>query len=480
MRKEVKRIIKIVASIIVAFSLLCTHRYNITAAEGVECTSSDSILITKADTSYVVKVIDSTSFSGDVEWEYAKYNTSGIIIESGTVSDTINLSYDEYIVAAPVSGSGTFNDSTVNAVLRENIPLYKQIDMSDSTMYTVTNSSEYSVYMEYNGTTTLEYMTGELWKTLSPNSDMLTIESGKSIKLIRDTADGYVRLYCLSGNDIGISSEVAVCGNLELDMYEKHYSIKNTGSGTVYFKNVETVNMSEYPYYQVYDKDDNIVASSSGLLLGELAQGNYMRIQDPDTNENAGEKINISYIYDGVNDIDVTTYRNQKQTSVMVNYHYYEQELSFSSMMEGGYTYNTLLSEETEISEPEDVYGSFLVREQKDSKGRAYANKWYVYDSRTGDYYKETEVVAQSFELRDEPQFYNKLMELYEDTGEIHIFFECVTAPITKSDNYELVKDVQYTLGEGMWKVEGDNCKYSGNSVFYIDGTSGNYELTLQ
>lgn len=50
---------------------------------------------------------------------------------------------------------------------------------------------------------------------------------------------------------------------------------------------------------------------------------------------------------------------------------------------------------------------------------------------------------------------------------------------ITESGIYRLDSEMEYTLGNGKWTIEGDSTVYNGGVRFYIE-QSGDYELTLQ
>ena len=46
-------------------------------------------------------------------------------------------------------------------------------------------------------------------------------------------------------------------------------------------------------------------------------------------------------------------------------------------------------------------------------------------------------------------------------------------------ENVSLMTEYEYSLGEGIWQVEGDTTSYNGNNSFYV-GVEGEYTFVQQ
>ncbi len=475
MRNRINRGLKIILAVVMLLFVV-----NVNLVEGAityTCTAEDSILITNISTGYTVPSISTDNINGEYEWEYVLYNSDGSVYSYGTISGNIYIEKEKTLVISPCQGEGTFeyNGTSLNVTFRTGIPLYDSGNWVANSIHVFSNNSIYPMRIEYDGIYAIEYYiydsSGEYIK--SSTEFPVDISSGNEVMVFTgpSTTDEF-EIYALYVNEISQNSESFQRNTLEFDMNGLEYVIENNGNNRVYFMGDSISGVS----YTLYDANGNaaVTASNSSTFITELKAGERV-----DFSSVSGKAINLSYIYSDEDSVLVTTYRSGGYKHVEVNLHFKQEDLSFNGMIGNNIYPYSLIIDRTKQSEPEDM-GSFYLSSVIDKTGMAYVNKWYVYDVTTGTYYPNTMVEETDFNIRDKSIFYNKLMELYGGTAEFHIWVECSTKPIVSSNSYDLVKDIEYTFGSGLWTVVGDDCQYAGGMAFYLDASSGSYTLTSQ
>lgn len=475
MRNRINSGLKIIMAVVMLVSMV--HTNSVEGATIYNCTAEDSILITNVSTGYATPCISTDDVNGEYEWKYVLYNSDGSVYLYGTISGKTYIDKEKTLVISPSQGVGIFEygGTDLEVTVRKAVPLYKSCSLDADSIYTFSNNSNYPMKIEYDGIYTIEYYiydsTGERIK--SSREFPVYISSGNEAEFLTGayTTDEF-EIYALNINEISQKSESTQKETLELDMNGLKYVIENNGNNRVYFSSGSISGIS----YDLYDSNGNVAvtASNSSVFITELDAGEYV-----DFSSTSGTTINLTYTYTGEDPILVTTYRSSSSWSISVNLHFKQEDLCFNGT-NGNNRYRYVLETvSTKLSESEDK-GSFNLTSVTDKTGMAYVNKWYVYDTTTGTYYANTVVSETDFNIRNKTIFYNKLMELYGDTTEFHVWVECATNPIVSSNSYELVKDIEYTFGSGSWAVAGDNCQYAGGMAFYLDGSSGSYTLTAQ
>lgn len=468
MRNRINVGAKIIMAVVMIVSIV--HISPAKASTTYTCTANDTIVITVAEDAGLPPSLTSNYFSGAELWEYALYNSSGELVSSGVYDFMVVVSEGYYLVLAPASGTGTFDLMDITSyevTLRENMPLYNTQSIVANTEYTLTNTSEYPVFLYYDG---LEE---------SP----ATIEAGNYLTFSPTNAGGTFKYYSLYNSGVDLTSKSYTSNTYNLDLGNYYYTFYNNGTEKVVIECDATGGL----YYVIYDKNGTVVTANQSVVTNFsviMNSGEYIEISGSTRSTNCTATLSYKYY-----DKDLEVYRAKHPETKKIYIHFsgnkvIPQSDHFTKISENIYSYNATVNySKTEISQPEDTIGSFTfgLDEIKDTTNMLYIKDWYVYDNVTGDYYKNTLENTKILQIEAfQSEFYNQLAKCYGGEEIYHVYAVWYGEYIISSGNYEFINGVKYSLGEGYWSVDGDNCQYSGYRDFYLDDSSGSYTLTSQ